>query len=79
MEEPAFILMAIFGASLLLSALIIVSVKDPRELPFFTPIHPITSMPLARAKNEAKTIGKYIAIIGGIILALSLLGILVCE
>ena len=48
MEEPAFILMAIFGASLLLSALIIVSVKDPRELPFFTPIHPITSMPLAR-------------------------------
>ena len=79
MEEPVFILMSIFGAALLLAALAIVSVDDPRELPFFTPIHPITSMPLDKARIEAKTIARYVAIIGGIILGLSLLGILFCE
>ncbi|SHL04595.1 hypothetical protein SAMN05216582_1365 [Selenomonas ruminantium] len=79
MEEPAFILMAIFGTALLLTAFIIISVSDPRELPFFTAIHPITSMPLNQARAEARIIAKYVAIIGLIILFLSLAALLFCE
>ncbi len=79
MESPVFILMSIFGGSLLFSAFVIRFVKDPRDLPFFTPIHPITHMPLYRAREEAKVIAKYVAIIGGIILFCSLIGLLLCE
>ena len=79
MEEPAFIFMAIFGAALLLSAAIIASSDDPRKLPFFTPIDPICSMPKYKAKEAAKKIAKYVAIIGGFILIISLLGVLLCE
>ncbi|MBR4696273.1 MAG: hypothetical protein IKO94_09360 [Selenomonadaceae bacterium] len=69
----------IFGAALLLSAAIIASSDDPRKLPFFTPIDPICSMPKYKAKEAAKKIAKYVAIIGGFILIISLLGVLLCE
>lgn len=79
MESNAFILLGIFGVALLLSAFVIVYVHDPRKLPFFTAIDPITHMPLYRAREEAKVIAKYVAITGGIILIGSLAGLLACE
>ena len=79
MESAVFILMGIFGIALLFSAFWIIIVNDPRELPFFTAVNPITHMPLYQAKEEAKIIAKYVAIVGSIILIGCLIGLLLCD
>lgn len=74
MDSAPFIFFYIFGFILMLCALWIKNASDPRELPFFTVIHPIKHMKLNEAKIEAKIIAKYIAIIGFIISFVSLIG-----
>ena len=73
MDSAPFIFMNIFGFVLILCALWIRTANDPRELPFFTVIHPITHMNLSDAQKEAKVIAKYVAIIGCVISIVSLI------
>lgn len=67
MESIPFIFMSIFAIILIISAFIIKSSQNPRNLFFFT-THPIVYMSLNKAKLEAKLIAKYLIIIGLIIL-----------
>jgi hypothetical protein len=74
MDSSPFIFLSIFGFLLILSAYWIFVSNDPKKLPFFTSINPITHMSLYDSKQEAKIISKYVFLIGLIILIISFIG-----
>ena len=60
----ALMFLSIFGGLLILCSWGIASSEDPRKLPFFTAIHPITHMSLCDAKKEAIIIAECVRLIG---------------
>ncbi len=74
--EPAFILFLIFGICLMLAAGWIYLLKDPRDSVFFARAHSLKKMPQEEAKTEAEKTAKYVALIGGIVIIISILGML---
>ncbi len=77
MEEPAFILFLIFGICLILAAGWISILKDPRDSIFFVRAHSLRKKPKSEAVEDAKRTAKYVAVTGGVIIILSILGMLI--
>lgn len=60
----AMIFMMIFGACLLLTALILILSRDPRQSIFLARVRNLDSMSLDEAKGKAAEIARIVAIIG---------------